>query len=345
MTMNDFWKKWRAELLRGAVIFVVVVAIGLTAVSFVGRLKAKGGNALAELARMGGDFGGSFDDPGRSHGDAWSWHAPLTPGQTLSIRNLNGPVEVAAATGPEAVVTAEKSWRNSDSGSVTIQAIPSSSGVVICAVWPGSTGSECTPGHEINFNFKGKHDRVSDVAVKFTVQVPKGVKVDVGSVAGDVDITGATAAVSAQTVTGDVSVETSAGPVSLSTVTGDVHATVASLGQGNSEVKAVTGDVSVSIPDHADLLVDAHTTAGDIDNDFSLPVSDQKYGPSHSMTGTLGKGGATLKLSTVTGDISLDKTTATTVRVVRVPGRAAVTTAPAVAPAAPPAPKPPHHPR
>lgn len=326
MTMTDFWKKWRAEIVRGAVIFTIVVAGGVFLVSAFNRAKTGLASGFRSAARSGGlaqlaqgidqSFGGSFNDPGRTHGDAWTWHSRLNAGQTLAIRNLNGPVEVTQASGTETVVTTEKSWLSSDSASVQIQVVPTSSGAMICAIWPGSTGSECTAGHNINYHRNG-HDH-NDVAVKFTIQLARGVKLDVGSVTGDVDVEGASAPVTVNTVTGDLSIQTSAWPVQLTTVTGDISATTGAPGSESAKVTAVTGDVSLDIPSSSNLVVTAHTTAGDINNDFSLPVTEQKYGPSQSLTGTLGSGGAKLELNTVTGDITLNKAGAAKLSVVKV---------------------------
>jgi len=343
--MQTFWKKWRAELVRGSAIFIVVVASGLLLVSAFAKAKAKaasaGGNALGQvMTAISASLGGNFDDPGRHHGDTWSWHAKVTPGQTLSLRNLNGPVEVSAATGTETVVTAEKSWLNSDPASVTIEAVPTSSGTMVCAVFPGSNGGECAPGHDVNVHLNGRQH--NDVVVKFVVQVAPGVKVDVGSVSGDVKVAGATSAVGVNTVSGDISVETSSWPVTLSTVSGDITASTGAAAAGSSEVKSVSGDVTLQVPSKTDLFVSAHSISGDISDDFDLPVQEAKFGSSQSLSGTIGKGGGTLNINTVSGDISLNKATVSTVQVLTAKKHGVtavrVTATPPAAPAAPAAP-------
>lgn len=333
--MNDFWKKWRAEILRGSVIFVAVVAVGLALVSAVRSGANRARQFIPELAQtFNASMGGGFDDPGRHHGDPWSWHSHLNAGQTLALRNLNGPIEVTAAPGTETLVTVEKSWLSSEPGSVTIQAIPTSSGTMICAIWPGSTGGECNAGHNMNVHLNGRQR--NDVAVKFVVQLARGVKVDVGSIAGDVDITGAAAGVVVSTVSGDQSVETSSWPVTLNSVSGDISATTGLPGGEPAKVNSVSGDVSLNLPASADVVVHANSLSGDLQDDFDIPVEEAKYGPSHSMSGTVGKGGALLDLSTVSGDISLGK--ASSVHVVRLQKKHGVTAV--VAPVAPVVPAP-----
>jgi len=341
MTMKSFWMKWRAELLRGSVIFVVVVGLGLALVSAfhsgVARLKSTTGNGLAALAQgFGASFGGDFDAPGRNHGDPWSWHSTLTPGQTLAIRDLSGPIEVTAAPGNETVVTAEKSWLNSDPNSVTVQAVPTSAGTMICAVWPGSTEDECSSGHNFNVHMNGRQH--NDVAVKFVVQLARGVKIDVGGISGDVQIEGATAGVTANTVSGDLSIQTSSWPVDLNTVSGDISVTTGSPGGDAAKVHSVSGDVHFNMPPNPDVTVRATTVSGDVGDDFDLPVQEAKYTNSQSLNGTIGKGGAQLELVTVSGDINLGKATTATVLIgKRAKGVTVVnaTPAPAAAPTPP----------
>jgi hypothetical protein len=342
MTMVDFWKKWRAEILRGSVIFVVVVGLGLTVVSFVHKMEGKAATGmrgfipqLAESFSSG--LGGGFDDPGRNHGATWTWHSKLNAGQTLTLRDINGPIEVTAAPGTETVVTAERSWLTSDPNSVTIEAVPTSSGTMVCAVWPGARGNECSAGGDVNVHMNGRQH--NDVAVKFVVQLATGVKLDAVSINGDVDVAGAAAAVSASTVNGDLSVETSSWPVKLSTISGDISATTGAPGTEGAEVHSVSGDVTLNLPEHANLVVNAHTVSGDISDAFDLPVNEGKFGSSHTLSGTIGSGGASLSINTVSGDVSLDKATGSVVRIVK--GKKAgvtvvnATPAPAVAPAPP----------
>jgi hypothetical protein len=331
--------KWRAEILRGSLIFVVVVGAGLALVSAfhkgVDGIKNGTRSFLPQLAQnLTASFGGDFDAPGRTHGDAWSWHSKLNPGQTLAIRNVAGPVEVTAAPGTETIVTTEKSWINSAPGSVTIQAVPTSSGTMICAVWPGSSDGACSAGHNRTMRMNGREH--SDVAVKFVVQLARGVKIDVGGISGDVDISGAAAGVTAQTVSGDVSVQTSSWPVELNSVSGDISVTTGAPGADAAKVNSVSGDLKIFVPANPDLTVHASTMSGDIGDDFSLPVHEAQYGPSQTLDGTIGKGGARLEMSTVSGDISLSKATSATVWRVqkKAPKAATAVTAPA-APAIP----------
>jgi len=70
------------------------------------------------------------------------------------------------------------------------------------------------------------------------------------------------------------------------------------------EVKNAKGDVEVSLPPNASATVDARTHNGDIVTDFPLEISGDD---NKTMTGTIGKGGPKLVLSTEHADIKLRK--------------------------------------
>jgi hypothetical protein len=99
-------------------------------------------------------------------------------------------------------------------------------------------------------------------------------------------------------------------------------------GPGDVKVTTVHGDAQVDLPSGVDAVVDGHTVAGDITSEFPLTVSG-KFA-SHSLTGTLGKGGRQIHITTVTGDVDVREAGATP--------EAAPVTAPVPAPRHPPAP-------
>ena len=135
--MRNFWLKWRREIIRGGLLFVAVVAIGLWVTNLV-----RGGRErmVSEFKDRFGAFSVNFDAPGRLHGDIWQWRGVLSPAQTIRIRNANGPISVERADGDRAEVRVEKSWQRSAPQSVHLVAVPSTSGVTICALWERGGG-------------------------------------------------------------------------------------------------------------------------------------------------------------------------------------------------------------
>src|SRR5229473_1358422 len=180
--MNDFWLKWRREIVRGGVLFVAVVAVGLWATNLV-----RGGRArvMSELRNTLGALSVDFDAPGRTHGDTWHWRGPLTTAQTIRIRNMNGPISVERTPGSQAEVLVEKSWEHSTPRSVRLVALPGTSGVTICALW----GDQASCDPEGHYEAVGGGGHRNDVAVRFKVLVPKGVAADVTTMNGALQIT------------------------------------------------------------------------------------------------------------------------------------------------------------
>lgn len=312
MNGKELWRRWRHDIVRSTVIFGVVVGVGLAILSMVNRGRAR----LSDLQRT---FDGNFNARDRQHAEPWVYTATLPAKATVWLRDINGDISVEPAEGQTVEVRADRSFRHASTDSVRLLTSVTDSGLTVCAVWP-SASTACGPdGH---YKTEGMRHG-NDVAVSFTVRLPRGIGLDASTVNGDIDVRGAAAPVGATTVNGDVSVETGLGPVRAVTVNGDVNATMDRLApSGDVKVTTVRGDVTLRLPDDLDAVVSGHTVTGDITSEFPLSVTG-KFA-SHSLLGTLGRGGRRVQIETVAGDIDLRKVTAG-----------------AVAPAAPPAlPKP-----
>jgi hypothetical protein len=294
--MNDFWLKWRREIVRGGGLFVAVVAVGLWATNLV-----RGGRArvMSEIKNTLGAFSVDFDAPGRTHGDTWQWRGTLSPEQTIRIRNTNGPITIERTAGNHAEVLAEKSWEHSAPQSVRLVALPSTSGVTICALW-GDQASCAPEGHYEGVAGAGRRN---DVAVRFKVLVPKGVAADVSTMNGALQITGVTGALNATTLNGGIQAEVAGGPVTVKTVNGAIEATLGALAPGGARIETVNGSVTVRLPEHLNATLDAGSVVGRVQADLPLQLTGS-LDPRH-VRGNLGTGGPTLHVSTVNGEIRL----------------------------------------
>ena len=133
-------------------------------------------------------------------------------------------------------------------------------------------------------------------------------------------------------VVGPVRVVTHSKDIEMSQVSGDTHiedrdarVELEMAGSYPVEVKDSKGDVEVSLPSNSNMTVDARTHNGDIVSDFPLEISGDE---NKTITGTIGKGGPKLELSTEHADLRIRKG-----------GDAAVMPAAGVEPKAPAAPK------
>jgi DUF4097 and DUF4098 domain-containing protein YvlB len=120
----------------------------------------------------------------------------------------------------------------------------------------------------------------------------------------------------------DFSVDQAVGPIVLSTrshnvtferVSGDISVTnrngsvdiTSAPPLGNIAVENRNGSVNVSVPEQANFIVQAETTNGDAENDFSIPV--QENDNRKTFGGVVGKEGPTVRITTTQGDIALKR--------------------------------------
>lgn len=233
--------------------------------------------------------------------DDFSWKKAIAAGKTLEIVGVNGSIDASGTSGREAEVTAVKKGRHSDPEEVKIEVVEYAGGVTICAVYPssGRDGENvCREGG------KGRNNtRNNDVQVTWTIRVPEGVKFVGRTVNGQVVARRLTAEVEAHTVNGDISVETTSF-ASATTVNGSIDARLGSTEwNDDAEFETVNGGITLDLPGNASMEVDASTVNGSMSTDFPLTIRG-KWGP-RRMSGTVGKGGRTLSLSTVNGSMSL----------------------------------------
>jgi hypothetical protein len=120
----------------------------------------------------------------------------------------------------------------------------------------------------------------------------------------DISISEAVGPLTLTTGNRNVTLERISGDISVTNRNGSVDVTGAPP-LGNITIQNRNGSVDVTVPEHASFTVQADTTNGDVDNDFSLATEG---GDTHkSFSGTVGKGGPALRITTSQADISLKK--------------------------------------
>jgi len=208
-------------------------------------------------------------------------------GGQIRIGNVSGDVIVTGYDGDSIVVKGTKKGRDRDQ--VEVEDRSGTANVDVGVHYP-------------------KHCNC-DASILFEVQVPRSVKYDfdhIASVSGDVRVTGVTGRLNASAVSGDVHITDVSGSVSASAVSGDVKVEINRL-EGSDDMKfnTVSGDVSVMLPGSLDADVDMSSFSGSIKTDFAIEVRSERYGSRNTARGKLGEGSRRLKMSTVSGDISL----------------------------------------
>jgi hypothetical protein len=237
----------------------------------------------------------------------FTWSGTVHEGRWVYVRNLNGPVRVEQGAGDKVEVRAEKRWRRGDPADVKIivRQVGSNSGdVLVCALWNDRSSCDEDGYHSHSDGWWGNNDH-NDVQVEFVVRLPAGVKIDASTVNGGVEIDGATSTVVARTVNGSVEARSTGGAVTARTTNGDVNVSAAKLDAEHTEFSTTNGTITVSLPASVNADVDMRTVNGHLSSDFPLTV-EGSFSP-RRLHATLGKGGPTLRLSTVNGSIRLRK--------------------------------------
>jgi DUF4097 and DUF4098 domain-containing protein YvlB len=208
-------------------------------------------------------------------------------GSQIRIGNVSGDVIVTGYDGDSVIVKGTKHGRDRDQ--LEIQDRSGTSNVDIGVQYP-------------------KHCNC-DASIRFDIQVPRSLNFDfdhISSVSGDVQVTGVTGRLNASTVSGDVHIKNVSGSVSASAVSGDVKVEINRLdGSDDMKFSTVSGDVSVMLPSSLDGDVDMSSFSGSIKTDFAIEVRTERYGSKSSARGKLGEGSRRVKMSSVSGDLSL----------------------------------------
>ncbi|WP_214000880.1 DUF4097 family beta strand repeat-containing protein [Arsukibacterium sp.] len=153
-------------------------------------------------------------------------------------------------------------------------------------------------------------------------------KVELNSVNGEINDEGSSGRLRYEVVNGKVQAKSQAEEVSISTVNGDAKLELTGtkqlkLNTVNGEIEAelqgvtsprvtgssVSGDIELKFASNASARVEIKASAGgSIDNKLSNDKATKaKYGPSRSLQFTLGNGDGSVELTTVSGDIKLEK--------------------------------------
>ncbi len=223
---------------------------------------------------------------------------PLAANGRISLENISGAVKITAWDRNEVKLDAVKrAYTRERLDEVKIGIVSDADSVDISTEYP-----------ERNYrsNDNGKDRRESHARVDYTLTVPRGARLDgIELVSGSLEIEGLTGDVKASLVSGSVTARGLSGEARLSTVSGRLDATFNRLDAAKPiSLGSVSGQLIVTIPSDANAQLRASTVSGQITNDFGLPVRRGDY-VGRDLAGTLGSGGPRIKLSNVSGQISI----------------------------------------
>jgi hypothetical protein len=131
---------------------------------------------------------------------------------------------------------------------------------------------------------------------------------------GQIDIS-SNAALSTSEAVGPLTLTTHSRNITLDRISGDVSVTnrngsvdiTSAPPLSNVTVENRNGSVSITVPEGSNFAYQFDATNGDIQSDFSQIKSTEEDSHKNAVSGTIGKGGPLLRVTTSQGDISLKK--------------------------------------
>jgi hypothetical protein len=151
----------------------------------------------------------------------FEWKAEMQPGQILEIWNINGNIKSEAAVGSEAEISVQITGTKPDPGSIQIDVVPHSGGILACTIYKGLSRPEyCLPGLEPSLSLNN-----SDIRVEYSLKVPAGVTLVAKTVNGRITASLPASEIAANAVNGQIAVSTRM-PVIANLVNGTILASL-----------------------------------------------------------------------------------------------------------------------
>jgi hypothetical protein len=235
------------------------------------------------------------------------WEKALAAGSFVGLHNLNGDVTVTPSTSGKVEVVGIRRGRGRYAEDVTPEVVETSRGIMVCSMFKRRDMTCDEDGFRMHDDRRWgrRDDDWDDVQIDIVVKMPTNLRVDARSISGDVEITGAEGAVRASSVSGEVQL-TRLKPTSVraSSVSGDVFVTIETwAGDGDLSFTSVSGNVTADLPKNVEADVTMRSVSGSLDSEFPLTLNGRVN--RHSIEARIGRGGRSLEVRTVSGDVRL----------------------------------------
>lgn len=253
----------------------------------------------------------------------------LAPGKRFYLQNIIGNVQVTGTSGRTVVVTATKrEGRHGDAEDVTMEVVELENGVALCVRYPQQrnryrNSDDRQSKSPCSSNWNGNSER-NDTEVDFTVRVPSGLLLHIGTVSGDVAAERLEGELELKSVSGDVRLAGGTGPtIELETVSGDVEIldgrakdvyghTVSGevtfrgpvLADGTYEFSTTSGNIAVALPESPNAKLTAATFSGRFSSDLPTTQNEARRNRRRH-NATWGNGSARLDLESLSGNIRI----------------------------------------
>lgn len=149
-----------------------------------------------------------------------------------------------------------------------------------------------------------KEINATSVSGDINIENFNGSKIQLKTTSGNLSaISLKTMEIQADSISGNVNFEKVEGNLKISTVSGEVIAGLTSLAD-DILIKTISGEVKLAAPSSSSFVFDLESISGDMKNNFD---SKTNFESERSMQGSVGNGANTIKITTVSGEITLIK--------------------------------------
>jgi Putative adhesin len=256
--------------------------------------------ALLVVAALGsgcdvrvGENGVSLDVAGGKASDEWTRTYTVTPGGAVEVVNVNGPIVVEAAKGPQVEIRATRVARakSDEEAKDLLKKVE-----IKEEVSPGRVAVQTLTGTGMSFGRRS-------INVEYRVRVPAGLRVSVRTENGGIGLHDVNGTIDATLTNGGVRGTNVSGAVSARIVNGGIVMDMARVA-GPIELESVNGGIRLDIP--ADLNADLEASAinGGVSTDDGLKLQTSERART-KIIGKLNGGGPRISATTVNGGVRL----------------------------------------
>lgn len=230
--------------------------------------------------------------------------------EPLEIQSVNGQVEIRVRIKDD-----RNEHHHDDAAAHLVIQIPAANRLRVSTVSAdievaGVTGEQEIGSVSGNVTLTSKAKDISAKSISGDVTVTgsaKDAEVTVRSISGKVKARNVMGELDAGTVSGDLNIaDCTLSRAEVKSTSGDVNYTAALRPNGRYRFHNVSGDIALNFGAKPDARFDLSTFSGDIRNSFGpKPEPSGEYTPGHKLRFTNGKGSAEVRVSAMSGDISL----------------------------------------
>ena len=215
----------------------------------------------------------------------WSASYPLAPGGEVSVTNVQGSIVV-------------EGWERAEVELTAVQVVAAGSTEAAIAVERG-------PGR-LAVRTLYPAENLEPVEVNYFLRVPRQARLEgLLTVNGDIHVRAVEGTVAARTLNGNIEQEGAAGSVRARALNGNIRLAMRALPgrDGELSLETINGHIQLLLPARADADLEMKTVAGRVASQLLFTASETPG--DNALRARLGRGGASVRLRTVRGDISV----------------------------------------